>query len=313
MLHFIVNPSSSSGNAAKIWTTVSKKLAKKNVSYNAHLTTGAMAATNYAKEICKTDDNPTIVVIGGDGTVNETLTGIDDFSKVTFGYIPAGSSNDLARAIDLTTDPEEALEAILNPAEYINLDVGKVVAGEIVRNFGVSAGIGYDASICHEALTSNIKNVLNKFHLGKLTYVVIALKQLAKAPKHACTIQIDDEEPVIFSNYLFISGMVHRYEGGGLMLCPEAKYDDGVLDVCAAHNLWKLKVLRILPTAYSGEHVKFKGIDTYKCKKITISSEKPAPVHADGESCGVHSEVTMYLNAGQLKMIYKSSGKKSQS
>lgn len=305
MLHFIVNPASSSGNASKIWTTVSKILAKRNVSYNAHLTDGPLSATVYAREICKNDANPVIVVIGGDGTVNETVTGIDDFSRVTFGYIPAGSSNDLARDIGLTTDPEEGIEAILNPSEYINLDIGKIIAGSYERNFAVSAGIGYDASICHEALKSNIKDFLNKLHLGKLTYVVIALKQLARAPRRGCTVQIGDEKPIMFSKYLFITTMVHRYEGGGLMFCPDAKYDDGMLDVCAAHNLWKLKVLRILPTAYKGEHTRFKGIDTYKCKKITIVSEKPAPIHADGESCGVHSEVTMMLNATQLKMIYK--------
>ena len=307
MLHFIVNPASSSGNAAHMWTLISKKLAKKNVSYNAHLTTGTFAATKFAREICQMDDDPTIIVIGGDGTVNEVLTGIDDFDKVTFGYIPAGSSNDLARDLGLTTDPEAALSAILNPTEYINLDVGRIVAGEDVRNFAVSAGIGYDASICHEALHSNIKSFLNKIHLGKLTYVIIALKQLAKAPRHACTICLDDNEPISFSNYLFTAVMIHRYEGGGFMFCPEAKYDDGILDVCAVHNIFKLKVLRMLPTAYNGEHTKFKGIDIYKCRKITITSEKPAPIHTDGESCGVHSEVTMYLNAAKLKMIYKAS------
>lgn len=305
MLHFIVNPTSSSGNAAKVWEQVSKELARKNVSYNAYLTTGPFAATQFAREICERDELPTIVVIGGDGTTNETLTGIDDFSKVTFAIIPAGSGNDLVRDLELNTDYKEILNAILNPKEYIMLDIGRIRAGEDVRNFGVSAGIGYDASICHEALTSNIKSTLNKFKLGNLTYVIIALKQLAKAPKHSCTLQLDDNEPIKFSNYLFIATMIHRFEGGGLMFCPDAKYDDGLIDICAAHNLWKPWVLRILPTAYKGKHGRFKGIDLYTAKKITIHSSVPAPVHADGESVGVHSEITVELNAAQLKTIYK--------
>jgi len=305
MLNFIVNPSSASGNASKIWEHVSKKLAKENISYNAHLTDGSGAATRYATEICKSETNPTIVVIGGDGTVNEVMCGITDFSKVTFGYIPAGSSNDFARDISLTTDYVEALNAIINPKEYISLDIGRVTAGEDVRNFAVSCGIGYDASICYEALNSNIKNFLNKLRLGKLTYVVIALKQLIKAPRLSCTIKIDNEEPFSYKKFLFVATMIHRYEGGGLMFCPDAKYDDGLIDMCAAHNLPKIKVLRILPTAYKGNHVKFKGIDVMKGHKFVITTSKPAHIHTDGESCGIHSEMIVELNAAQLKMIYK--------
>lgn len=305
MLNFIVNPSSSSGNASKLWENVTKKLAKENISYNAHLTDGPGSATKLATQICNSEPSPTIVVIGGDGTVNEVMCGITDFSKVTFGYIPAGSSNDLARDLSLTTDYKQALAAILNPSEYITLDIGHVKAGEDERNFAVSCGVGYDASICHEALNSGIKNFLNKLHMGKLTYVVIALKQLAKAPKLSCTIKIDDNEPFSYKKFLFVAAMVHRYEGGGLMFCPEAKYDDGIIDLCAAHDLFKPKVLRILPTAYKGNHTKFKGIDIMKGHKFVITTSKPAHIHTDGESCGIHSEVVIDLNASKLKMIYK--------
>lgn len=305
MLNFIVNPSSSSGNAARIWEHVTKKLAKENISYNAHLTDGPGAATRFAREICASETNPTIVVIGGDGSVNETMCGITDFSKVTFGYIPAGSSNDFARDLDLTSDYKKALDAILNPSEYIMLDIGKVVAGEDVRNFAVSCGIGYDAAICYEALNSNTKDFLNKIHLGSLTYVILAVKRLAKAKKLSCTISIDNEEPVSFKKFLFACAMVHRYEGGGLMFCPEAKYNDGILDLCFAHSIPKLKVLRVLPTAYKGNHVAFKGIEIRKGKKFTIQVSEPAHIHTDGEPCGIHSEMTVELNAAQLRMIYK--------
>lgn len=304
MLSFIVNPSSASGHSAHIWEYVTKKLAKEKVTYKAFLTDGPGAATRFAKEICQSEEMPTIVVIGGDGTVNEVMSGIEDFSKVIFGYIPAGSSNDFARDIGLDNNYQKSLAAILSPSEYIMLDIGKVTAGDDSRNFAVSCGMGYDASICFEALYSNIKNFLNKIKLGKLTYVVIALKQLATAPKHSCTITIDGEEVATYKNYLFAASMIHRYEGGGFMFCPEAKYDDGIIDMCVAHDLFKPKVLRILPTAYKGEHVKFKGIDSFKGKKITIKSSRPAPIHADGEPCGIHSEVNIELNAAQLKMIY---------
>lgn len=304
MLNFIVNPTSSSRNAEKVWKKVSKQLAKKMVTYNAFLTDGPGAATAFAREICEKEENPTIVVIGGDGTINEVFTGISDFSKVTLGYIPAGSSNDFARDIELTNDPEKALEYVLNPTKYIMLDVGKVKAGDDEKNFAVSCGIGYDASVCHEALNSSIKDTLNKFHLGKLTYVVIALKQLIKAPRLNATITLDDNEPIELKKFIFAAVMNHRYEGGGFMFCPAAKYDDGVLDVCSAHGISKLKVLRVLPTAYKGMHGRFKGIKICTAKRVVITTSMPACVHADGESVGIHSEVVITLNDSKLKMIY---------
>lgn len=305
MLNFIINPTSSSGNAEKIWQKVSKILAKKMITYNAHLTKGPGSATDFARQICAGEETPTIVVIGGDGTVNEVLSGISDFSKVIFGYIPAGSANDLARDLKLNSDTDDALSAVLEPKEYIMLDVGNVKAGEDERNFAVSCGIGYDASICHEALNSTIKDTLNRFHLGSLTYVVIALKQLIKAPRLSCTITLDDGNSFKFTKFLFACVMNTRFEGGGIMFCPNAKYDDGILDVCCAHNIMKPKVLRILPTAYKGEHIRFKGIEQYRAKKVVVTSSSPACVHADGESVGIHSEMVVTLNKGQLKMIYR--------
>lgn len=310
MLNFIVNPSSASGNATKIWKSVSAKLADRKITYNAHLTTGSGSATEFARQICQNESDPTIITIGGDGTVNEVVSGISDFSKVTFGYIPAGSSNDLARDIGLTCDVDKALDAVLNPKEFIMLDIGHVKAGEDEKNFAVSCGVGYDASICHEADDSSIKTTLNKFGLGKLTYVIIALKQLAKAPRLSCTVKYDDNEPVRLSRFLLVTAMNHRYEGGGVMFCPEAKYDDGILDICCAHNMSKLKVLGVLPKTYSGKHVGTKGIDINKAKKIVVTTSEPAPVHADGEPMGVHSEIIIELNKTQLRMILPSQSAK---
>ncbi|MFA9375537.1 MAG: hypothetical protein ACERKZ_02170 [Lachnotalea sp.] len=65
---------------------------------------------------------------------------------------------------------------ILKPKYFAQIDIGEVITSEETRKFVVSSGIGFDAEICHEALDSKIKKILNKFKLGKLTYVGIALK-----------------------------------------------------------------------------------------------------------------------------------------
>lgn len=305
MLHFIVNPASSTGNGGKIWKEAESKLIKANTPYRLYLTTGTGSAKLYASEITATNEPVIIVVLGGDGTINEVLTGIRDFGLVTLGYIPAGSSNDLARDLMLTRDPESALSSILHPKEYAYMDVGIIKYQNEEKNFGVSTGIGFDAAVCHEALHSKIKNVLNKLHLGKLTYVGIALKQLAKTQKQGCTIILDDTRKIRLDRFYFVTCMIHKYEGGSFMFCPDADYKDGILNVCVAGNLSKPRVLRILPTAYKGKHTHFSGITTYQAKKVTIVTDVPCPVHADGESCGIQSTITMTQDVKQLRVIIR--------
>lgn len=305
MLHFIVNPASSTGNGWKIWEEAKKTLIETQTTYELHATTGIGSAKQFAADITAADTPVTIVVLGGDGTINEVLTGIRDYSLVTLGYIPAGSSNDLARDLGLPRDPAQALAAILHPKEFAFMDIGVIQYGEKTKNFGVSTGIGFDAAICHEALHSPLKKVLNRLHLGKLTYVGIALKQLIKTEKHGCTLLLDDCREIHVDRFYFVTCMVHKYEGGGFMFCPKADYNDGLLDVCVAGNISKPGVLRLLPPAYKGKHTRFKGIATYQAKKVSIVTDTPSPVHADGESCGIQTKITMTQDAKQLRVIIR--------
>ena len=305
MYHIIINPASSTGNGRKIWNRIEKILTEQNTEYTPHFTDGLDSARRIAAALTEGDEHQYIVVLGGDGTISEVLTGIHDFSRVTFGYIPAGSSNDFARDLGLTASPEDMIRSILNPKEFIRLDVGCLEYEGTKRNFGVSMGIGYDAAICHEALASRIKHFLNKIGLGKLSYVIIALKQLLATKCHSCDVILDDTQKLHFDDYLFVTSMVHQFEGGGFMFCPKADPSDGLLDICAINHISKLKVLRLLPTAYKGHHTRFKGVHTYQAKKVQIITDMPAPVHTDGESCKLQKEVTISIDPKQLKMILR--------
>ena len=305
MLHIIMNPSSSSGNGALIWAEAEKKIKKKNLEYKLYETTGADSARRYASDITADDTNDIIIVIGGDGTLNEVFNGISDYSKVTLGYIPSGSGGDFARDLGIHLDPAKALEAILHPSEYKIMDVGHMVNAECDKKFGISAGIGFDAAVCHEALKSKLKVFLNKLHLGKLTYVFIALKQLASLEKTGCTIILDDARQIKLDNFYLVTTMIHRYEGGGFMFCPNAKCDDQIIDVCVAGNISKPKVLQILPTAYKGKHLRFKGVHTYTAKKVQIIADKPLPIHCDGEYAGVQKEYTATVCEKQIRVIIR--------
>ena len=305
MLHIIFNPQSSAGNGKKVWDEAEKVLISQNIEYKVYETTGPGSAKMYAKDITADDENDIIVVIGGDGTLNEVFNGIRDYSKVTLGYIPSGSGGDFARDLGISTDPKKALESILHPKQYKLMDVGNLTNSEFNKKFCVSTGIGFDAAVYHEAMHSKIKVILNKIGLGKLTYVIIAIKQILSTKEHGCTLILDDARQIKYDHFYLIATMIHRYEGGGFMFCPKAKCDDGILDICVAGNLSKAMILRIMPTAYKGKHTRFKGIDTYQAKKVQIISDVKLPIHADGEYAGVDDELVITQCSKQIRVIIR--------
>ena len=244
-----------------------------------------------------------IIVCGGDGTMNEVVCGIRDFSLVTLGCLPIGSSNDLTRDLGLPKDHKLMLERILKPEKIVPMDIGCLNYTGGMKRFSVSMGIGFDAAICHEALHSKIKDTLNKIGLGKLTYLGIALKQLASARNIGATIILDDERQIHVDRIMFVTSMIHRYEGGGFMFCPEADYSDGLLDILVVGDISKGKVLAVLPSAMKGTHTKTPGMNTYRAKKVVIRTEEPMPVHVDGESAGIQSEVSVTIETKQVRMI----------
>lgn len=108
MYYFIVNRTSRSGHSKKVWTEVKKELDKSGAEYQVFFTDHAGHAWELADEICGYEEECIhLVVVGGDGTVNEVINGMHDFEKVRFGYIPTGSGNDFARGMKITGKPAE--------------------------------------------------------------------------------------------------------------------------------------------------------------------------------------------------------------
>ena len=319
MYHIIVNPASKSGRAIKIWNEIKLELKRRSVIYKEYLTKGMGDASKIAMELTNQmgADYISIIVLGGDGTMNEVVQGIKDFEKTKVSYIPTGSSNDLARALKIHQNPIKALDLILNGKRCIKMDVGVIKykpsvigfgeddEGDLVtRRFCVSSGIGFDAAVCQDALTSNIRNICNRIGLGKLTYLGIALKQLLTAPTISCSLYLDGKEKVYLEKFLFIASMIHPYEGGGFLFCPKALDDDGLLDLCVVGKMSKMKMLCVLPTAFFGKHTGFKDIYEYRAKEITIQTSSPLWIHTDGEVPGQTSNITITCLEEKLNLYY---------
>lgn len=313
MYYIIVNPASKSGKGLKIWSVLEPVLIEKKIEYKlffskeiGHVSRlvrklSASLASNKPEEILK------LIILGGDGTLNEALQGITDFERVYLGYIPTGSSNDLARDLRLPKDPVKILETIVSCHTPTALDLGLLTYDKYskefsrqysdktsnFRFFAVSCGIGFDAAVCEEALASKFKNILNKIGLGKLTYLSIALKQLIKAKKITCKVTFDDAPPIYLPKFLFVACMIHQFEGGGFKFCPGASAYDGLTDICVVGNIPKWLILMALPTAFFGKHYFFRGIDHYTAHRIHLETSAPLWVHTDGEVTRKSSSITI--------------------
>lgn len=301
--NFIVNPHSRSGKGGMIWEILEPELKKRQTDYEGFLTEHPGHAITLAQQITGDGQEHVIVILGGDGTVNEVVNGIEDVEKITLGYIPTGSSNDLARGLGLPKEPLDALDVVLNSGQTQKMDIGLLTRGGKERRFAVSAGIGFDAAVCHQAAISSLKVLLNRLKLGKLTYVAIALGRLFCDNPVRAQITLDDKEAKTFERVYFAAAMNNSYEGGGFHFCPNARNDDGLLDVIVISKLPKLAVLLLLPTAYKGWHTHFPGIFVFQCRKATIETEEALAVHTDGEPIFLRKKIIAGLLGKQIRVI----------
>ena len=292
MVNMVINPASKSGHGLEMWKELEDWLLKHSIEYEAFLSKGPGDVTRIVHELCenglsKASSVLRIIILGGDGTFNEALQGITDFDCVEIGYIPTGSSNDLARDLGIKGDPSFLLSRILVCDKPHLMDLGRLTYHDSAsersrlheekdsdtRYFAVSCGIGYDAAICEEALASHFKNTLNRLGLGKLTYLTIALKQLILTKRGNCTITLDGKEPFELKSFLFIATMIHRFEGGGFMFCPDADAQDGRFNLCAVGPIAKLRILFALPSALKGQHYRYPHIYPYDGASVHIEAD----------------------------------------
>lgn len=315
MYYFIVNPAAKSGRGIQVWKQVREELKRTGTEYRFYLTGKERNAAFIAKTLLKkVPGEVTLVVLGGDGTVNEVLQGIaaaGAFFRVRLGYIPAGSSNDLARALQLPQDPVELLHRILAGESERHIDLGRLLyyksdlpeeSGRM-RYFVVSAGIGFDAAVCEEALRTKDKAFFNRIGLGALAYGFLCVKRLLLSPKADFQITLDSKRVYAVKDSLFVAVMNHKYQGGGVMFAPDAADDDGELDLCFTDRMSRTNVLLTFPKAYSGAHVGTPGVRLEKSRKIRIVSSEPLYVHTDGEVQTRATDISIRCMPKRLRLL----------
>ena len=309
MYYFIVNISGGSGKVKKTWVRVREELKRRNVLYKAFRTKSPEHAKVLAGKISELEDGDIrMVVVGGDGTINEVLNGIKAFDRITFSVIPSGSANDFARGLGISKDPVEALDGILDETKVCHkIDVGCVTTSKEKRLFGISSGIGLDAIVCKKALDSRLKKALNKLNLGSFTYIMLTVISLFTMKHMDTEIEVFDENDgqnnedkkysmtkiIRLKKMIFAAFMNVKAEGGGVPMAPDAKYDDGKISVCIASDISKLSAFIKLPVLVMAKHEKLKGFRLFEASKLVVKTKAPAVIHADGEYIGDETQIVI--------------------
>ena len=276
--HFIINRTANRGRAGNILPILEEKLRTSGTPHQIHLTESAGDATNIAARL---PDGACVVAVGGDGTINEIVNGIYG-RNCSLSVIPAGSGNDFVKMLKLKNNLSDLVDDLTGCQSRL-IDVGQIeiqckTGKETKRYFLNAVGIGLDAMVSY--INSQF-TVLKGFP----AYMAAAVKAIATyRPPESC-IRVGNKEWI--GRQLLIAVGNGTTVGGGFMLNPNAKLDDGLLDVCWAKNMPIRRIARIFPTVLKGNHLKFPEVISMRTKSITVESEAGLPVHVDGEIMGL--------------------------
>jgi diacylglycerol kinase (ATP) len=225
-------------------------------------------------------ESPDLVVsAGGDGTHHYVLNGTFG-SGVPLGILPLGSGNDLAKGLGIPLEPAAAASILLR-GRVRRIDVARVspvnglVKQEQARLFCCIAGAGFDAVV------NRFANDHVRYVHGSLAYAWSIVRCLKFYRPLRVDIDAGGEE--FRGNIIFATVGNNTTYGGGLKMAPRARLDDGLLDVCIVTEMSKLELLRWLPNAYRGTHLRNRRILYFQAQTVTLSSEPRLELFADGE------------------------------
>ncbi len=279
-LTFVLNPEAGKGTGRKAEAALTRLLSGIQKTYTIVRTERA----GHATDIARVSDSPVVVAVGGDGTINEVANGLIGSEKA-LGIIPTGSGNDFIKSIGISRSLEQALELIIKGRTRL-IDAGRVqtaleVDGRLqyapARYFVNGVGVGFDASVARRV--SEIKRLR-----GTLLYLAAVLQTLGSYKPPEFRGRIDGK--TWQARQLLVAAGNGRCAGGGFYLTPEAKVDDGLLDVCVIDQVSIPKILRLIPTVLGGKAVKDEHVNYYKTRELELHSSEKFNVHADGENVG---------------------------
>ncbi|MEM6785798.1 MAG: diacylglycerol kinase family protein [Bacteroidota bacterium] len=309
---FILNPAAAHGRAGRLRGRLDGLAQRLGVAYEVNVTSHPGHATVLAREAAQPGQR--VIAVGGDGTIQEVAAGIQGTGAV-LGIVPIGTGNDFARSLELPTKMDEAARMLpfLQPQAT---DLGRVAwtdddGTEHAHTFVNAVGIGFDARVAVLAegykqfpgQAAYLAGVFKGLRSWTNPRVRITARALAKATAGA------NEEPSVdpswFDGPFFLLAIGNGWSvGGGFRLTPDAQPDDGHLDLCLLRGITAGRALQLLPRAMRGRHTTAKEVTLDRVASVTLDSESPLPVHADGEILTTRAvRLTTTIEPGALSVL----------
>jgi YegS/Rv2252/BmrU family lipid kinase len=265
----LVNPASAGGRALKALPHVHEVLDGLGAEHRTVTTRSIDHA--YQEALTAVDEGETVIALGGDGLLRP-IAGALKGTGSALAIVPCGRGNDLARMLDLPTDPRDAARLAVTGGERL-IDVASV---EGTPYLGVASfGLDSDANrIANEA----------KLVKGDAVYVYAGLRALAAWKPARFSVTIDGERHELTGCTIAVGNS--KVYGGGMYVLPEAEIDDGQLDVMFVRDAPKRRLLALLPKLFKGTHGESDLIEFRRGREIEVSSDRPFAIYADGDPIG---------------------------
>ncbi len=272
-LCLIVNPVAGGGRSLRALPAVTAELTASGQSYQVAESRSLEHATRLAAQAAAAGQ--VVVAVGGDGMAG-ALAGAAAAAHGTFGIIPAGRGNDLARVLRIPADPAAAARVLAaghtRKADLIGVRVPgrpeQAVAGSVY------AGI---PSVAGELANRS------RWLPGPVSYPAAALRALAGWRPARFRLELAGDEGLDYAGYAVVIAN-SAYFGAGMMVAPPARIDDGVLDIVTMRDGPKLAFLRVLLTIRGGTHVRLAQVGLSRAASVTLTMDRDLPAAADGEA-----------------------------
>ncbi len=274
----ILNPMADLGRAWKVANDL-RPIAQE---FKGDLTWSGTVYPTHAIELAKqaADEGCDLVVaLGGDGTVHEVVNGLMQVpaeQRPALGVVPIGSGNDFAFAMGIPRQPDHALAHALKAENIAPIDIGLMTdengRSEYIDN---TLGAGFDSIV-------TIRSHKLPIVKGFLMYLTAVIQTII-LNHHPAQIKYETDEGTWEDSALMTTICNGPREGGGFMISPESKTDDGVLQFLTVKNVSRAMMFRLVPEFMSGTHLRFNQVRLSSFRKMTMTSDLPLYIHIDGE------------------------------
>jgi diacylglycerol kinase (ATP) len=283
----VVNPTSGKGRSAAAATVVQSRLEHAGIAVRRLEGTDGADALRLCRAAAA-DGADAIVAVGGDGMAHLALQACAG-TQTALGIVPTGTGNDLARALGLPVrDPGASAELLVS--EPVR-DIDAVRCGEAW--FACVLGVGFDGAV-------NDRANRMRWPRGRRRYDLAVVAELRTFQPMRFVLHLDGVRSDVEAMLVAV-GNAPSY-GGGMKVCPDARLDDGVLDVVVVGPLSRTRFLRLFPRVFAGTHVQDRSVTVQRAREVRIEGPPTATAYADGERIGVLPLVCA-VRPGALRVV----------